>query len=120
MEGLRGKDRSRKGDREMKGLCAKQTVAAFIITDKDIFAGFNYCEDPQVACPRIGLPSGEGYELCRDICKQKAHAEINALEKAGIEARGGVLILIGHTYVCRDCQKAIEAAGIKEVKIVTK
>jgi len=101
----------------MKGVtrlrCAKQLVLACIITPLgENFWGTNWCEHPQKKCPRGSMPSGQGYDLCRDICGQRTHAEIDALQQAGDEAQGGMMLVFGHTYCCDSCVKAMKAAGL--------
>lgn len=103
---------------QLDGECAKQTVVAILVNNGDTWIGFNRCDSPQNICPRASYKSGEGYQLCTLICKQKNHAEIDALEQAGEDARGGTLFLIGHSAVCNSCKKALEAAGVEEVIIV--
>ena len=49
--------------------CAKQVVGAFAIVDNVLYVGTNECLNPQKVCPREGMKTGEGYELCRDVCK---------------------------------------------------
>lgn len=102
----------------MSGPCAKQTVTATIVaTDGSRFVGTNYCEAPQAVCPRADMPSGVGYELCTSVCRQPAHAEVNAIAAAGEKARGATLYLHGHTYACGPCTKACNDAGIAEIII---
>ena len=105
----------------IKGRCAKQIVSATIVTeDGHVFYGQNDCENPQTVCPRdtAGCKSGEGYEMCKDICQQTGHAEINALTRAGDAANGATLFLQGHTYACDPCKEAAIAAGIKRIVII--
>ena len=68
-------------------------------------------------CPRKDLPTGVGYDLCKKVCKQKHHAEVDACLKAGKEAQGGTLFLIGHTYCCDACKKVMDEHGIKKAII---
>ena len=66
------------------------------------------------------MPTGEGYHLCTDICKQWGHAETQAIAKAredGVMIIGSTLYLEGHTYVCSACQAACDDAGIAHVII---
>lgn len=105
---------------ETQGPCAKQTVTATIITkDGECFSGTNACENPQKECPRdvLGMKSGEGYHLCKEVCNQTAHAEVNAIKLAGEKANGSVLYLEGHSYACDNCKGHAESAGISEIKI---
>ena len=98
--------------------CLKQTTLAIIINDGRYYIGSNHCEEEVEDCPRETKPSGEGYELCRSICGQTAHAEIDVLEKAGEQAEGGTMFLIGHNYLCQTCKDAATRMGIKEVIII--
>ncbi|WP_242136962.1 hypothetical protein [Sphingomonas sp. TREG-RG-20F-R18-01] len=96
----------------------KQVVTATIVADDGMqFVGTNYCLNAQQTCPRGDLPSGVGYELCVSVCKQTAHAEVNAIKAAGDAARGAVLYLHGHTYACADCRAACDTAGIRKIAV---
>jgi deoxycytidylate deaminase len=100
------------------GPCAKQQVKATIIAlDGRRFVGTNHCMKPQAVCPRADMPTGVGYELCKSVCEQEAHAEVNATRIAGEAARNATLYLEGHTYACQPCQSASHAAGIAEIII---
>lgn len=101
-------------------LCAKQIVIAIIVKGNQFWFGYNECNNPQLKCPRKGLPTGQGYELCKSVCGQESHAEIQAIKHAGKNASGGVMYLIGHTYCCDDCLKEIKSALIKDVIICNK
>ena len=101
-----------------KRKCTKQEVMAIIENNGRFWIDSNWCYNPQKVCPRKDMKTGEGYELCKDICKQTNHAEVNACFKAGEGARGGTLYLIGHTYCCDDCKKVMDEYGIKKVVIL--
>ena len=101
--------------------CKKQTTVAIIMKDGELISiGTNEIHADITTCPREGLKTGEGYHLCKTICKQERHAEADACFKAGDRARGGTLILIGHTYCCDSCKKIMDEHGIVEIKIVNK
>ncbi|HBF45507.1 MAG TPA: hypothetical protein DDW91_02985 [Shewanella frigidimarina] len=99
--------------------CAKQKVVA-ILTAKSgqKFYGENSCLNPQEVCPRdiAGCKTGEGYEMCKDICKQVSHAEVAAIKAAGTSSKGGVIELYGHTYACDSCKFCAKENGV--IKIV--
>ena len=97
--------------------CAKQITIAIIENKGKYWIGTNYCAYPQRKCPRGNMPSGVGYELCRDICKQTGHAEVNAVKAAGRNAIGGTLYLIGHSYICDKCKMLLKKAGVKKTYI---
>ena len=99
--------------------CKKQTTVAVIMKDGHLISiGTNEIHADIDECPRKGMKSGEGYDLCKSVCKQNHHAEVDACLKAGKDAEGGTLILIGHTYCCDNCKKVMDEHGIKEIKIV--
>jgi len=102
----------------MYNKCAKQTVVAVIVKGSKLYWGFNACKYPQEKCPREGMKSGEGYELCKSICGQSCHAEVAACHSADIDAKGGMLYLFGHTYCCPDCIEIMNVYGIKGYKVV--
>lgn len=76
---------------------------------------------------RLGIPSGERYELCRSV-----HAEQNAIvnaAEAGVSIAGGEMYLYGedaksgnvrNAKPCSICKKLIINAGIKKVVARTK
>lgn len=102
----------------MIGPCAKQTVRATIVAiNGESFTATNHCDTPQATCPRAGMKTGEGYELCRSICHQPAHAEVNAVAMAGDRCQGATLYLEGHTYACDACRSSCDAAGIAAIVI---
>lgn len=101
------------------GPCVKQTVTATIVTvDGARFVGTNHCLAPQATCARAGLATGVGYHLCREICQQPAHAEVNAaIAAAGHDIRGATLYLEGHTYACEPCKETARSYGVYQIVI---
>lgn len=100
--------------------CAKQTVIAIVVNNGEYWVGSNWCKTPQAVCPRGDMKTGEGYELCKSVCHQENHAEINALNKAGSNANGGELYIIGHSYCCDTCKNIATERGIKKIHIYEK
>lgn len=93
--------------------CAKAIVRArLVLADGQVFLGENWVERPQSACPR-GV--GEGYAKCRDVCAQPAHAELDAIGKAGMENVLGAVIFVAHSHVCPDCRVVCDALGIEVI-----
>lgn len=97
--------------------CAKQTTIAIIKSHNRFYVGSNWCGNPQEECPRKDMKTGEGYELCKSICEQTNHAEVDACLSAGSDADGGDLYLIGHYYCCDNCKKTMAVYGIKNIYI---
>ena len=88
---------------QKRGPCAKQQVLAILKNKDKIYIGKNDCATPQKVCPRCGMESGVGYHLCKEVCRQECHAEIDACLKAGKDAKGALMVLYGINYCCSDC-----------------
>lgn len=104
---------------EGAGPCAKQTVAVLVVGRSGTrYLATNYTFNPQPVCPRGDMPTGVGYHLCKEVCQQPGHAEINALILAGEDAMGGRMVISGHTYACESCQGAARRAGVVKIEFV--
>ena len=103
---------------KLKGKCKKQTTLAIVVNGDKYFIGSNSCNEPQDTCPRDGMKTGVGYELCKDVCGQKNHAEVDVIKKSGKYAKGGILFLVGHYYLCDNCKNKVREAGIKKIIVV--
>lgn len=62
------------------------------------------------------MKTGEGYYLCKQVCEQTGHAEINALLAAGEKAKGARMVITDHTYACEPCKTAAERAGLLSIE----
>jgi deoxycytidylate deaminase len=103
--------------------CKKQTTYAVIYKDGELIAtGSNEIHADIKECPREmqNMKSDEGYHLCKEVCRQKYHAEVDACLKAGKRANGATLYLLGHTCCCDDCIKVMNEHGIAKVVIADK
>lgn len=98
--------------------CAKRTVVCIIVARDGRYAtGSNICGNPQVSCPR---EAGEGYQKCKTVCRQGAHAEINALTEAkriGLLLWGATAYIIGHNHACQDCLRALHDECITDIRL---
>ena len=100
--------------------CVKKSVIAIIKTnDGRFYVGTNWCRHPQVVCPRKDMKTGEGYDLCKKVCIQERHAEVDAVHNAGNDSIfGATCYIIGHTYACDDCILALREKGITNVVVI--
>jgi len=87
----------------------RHVVAILVKDGKPISIGSNYHEN----CPREGMRTGEGYELCIR-CQKEHHAEVQCLsqilrnmdsDSALAYLIGAEMHLYGHSYACLDCAK---------------
>lgn len=102
--------------------CAKQIVTATLVTRTGRrYVGHNHrTASAPKECPRGDMPSGVGYDLCKDVCEQVSHAEVDAIFQAGAdESKGSTIYLEGHTYACNNCKSEANAAGVKDIVVVT-
>jgi deoxycytidylate deaminase len=96
--------------------CAKVQIDAILVTPSgEVFTGRNSVRNPQTVCPRVGDKyAREDYILCKTVCDQPYHAEVDALRKAGDKARGATLY-VEHNRICSECRAAIRKAGVRVV-----
>ncbi|HCI46156.1 MAG TPA: hypothetical protein DFI00_02565 [Rhodospirillaceae bacterium] len=100
------------------GKCLKQHVKATVVSaNGDHYIAYNAIRHVPRECPRKDMKTGEGYHLCRQVCRQYGHAEANACVFAGRAAAGGILYLEGHDYACESCIKICDAHGIQAIVI---
>lgn len=98
--------------------CKKQTVKAIIESrcGKRVI-GSNSIKNKIDICPReaAGFKTGEGYHLCKQVCNQNEHAEVDAMNKAeklGVDLNGAKITITGHTYFCDNCISKMSNRGI--------
>lgn len=65
----------------------------------------------------LGIKTGERYDLCEG-CDPRYHAEVRAIQAAGVTARGSNLYLWGHWWCCESCWQVMVDAGVKNVYLV--
>jgi tRNA(Arg) A34 adenosine deaminase TadA len=63
------------------------------------------------------METGVGCELCKEVCEQDAHAEVNAIRLAGERSHGATLYLEGHAYACDSCKTAAFFARIAAINV---
>ena len=113
-----------------RSTCARKHYGAIIVRNDEIIAtGYNGAPRGRINCTdlgyclrqRLGIPSGQRYELCRSV-----HAEANAIISAARkETLGGTLYLVGRDaetgalhpdpQPCAMCRKLILNAGLSKV-----
>lgn len=104
---------------------AHQT-GAVLIRDGEILGiganGSDYHEKKGCERKRLGVTTGQGYELCEG-CHPKNHAEQKAIANVlenGCDPKGADLYLYGHWWCCEWCWEAMISAGIANVFLVEK
>ena len=113
-----------------RSTCARKHYGAIIVRNDEIIStGYNGAPRGRINCTdlgyclrqKLGVPSGQRYELCRSV-----HAEANAIISAARkETLGGTLYLVGRDVEtgtlhpdpqpCAMCRKLILNAGLDKV-----
>lgn len=111
-----------------RSTCLRRNYGVVIVKDDEIIAtGYNgsarsepnCCDIETCARQKLGIPSGERYELCVAI-----HAEDNAITSAGrSRCQGATLYIVGreadgfyaNPQPCKMCRRKIINAGITRV-----
>lgn len=101
-------------------------TGAVVVMDGEIIGrganGSKYHEENECERVRLGMPSGQGYELCEG-CHPKNHAEPSAIENAkqdgnGEQLEGSSIYLWGHWWCCEPCWTAMIEAGVSHVYLL--
>ena len=100
-----------------RSTCYRRQIGC-VITNKDndvVATGYNgaprgqeHCINTECLRDRLGIASGTNLEVCRAV-----HAEMNALQQAGRQARGSTLYV--NCAPCTMCAKVIINAGVTSV-----
>ena len=103
--------------------CSWWQTGAVIVKDEELLGKGANTGQWQPFCPRYeqGCKTGEGYDLCKNICKQTGHAEITAIQDAITNKqnlRHADLYLFGHWWCCKNCWNAIIAQHIQCVYLL--
>lgn len=97
------------------GPCAKAIVEATLISlDGQRFSSTNFALTPKAICPRGDMPADVGYHLCKTVCNQVAHAEVNVLYAAKGHTKGATMY-VSYKRVCEACRQACEDAGVANI-----
>lgn len=108
--------------------CVKAPVGACLYHEEFgvLGVGNNDTTHAGTICPRDveGCESGEGYWMCRDLCRQTHHAEVGAVEHALLcnparVLKGSTMFIWGHSYSCANCLSTMEKAGVTQVAFPT-
>ena len=101
--------------------CRDKTIVA-VLTHKPTsqkFYGTNGIKRDVGYCPRneYNHRMNEGYDKCRNICRQKHHAEIAALLSAvrhvpNLPLNQCVIDVYGTYHVCNNCQMVLDKHGV--------
>lgn len=102
-----------------RSTCLRRQVGAVLVRDERIIAtgyngaprGIQHCLEAGCLREKMGIPSGERYELCRGV-----HAEQNAIINAayyGVSTKGAILYCTNQP--CLICARMIINAGIIKV-----
>jgi len=105
-----------------RSTCLRRQVGAVIVKDKQIIStGYNgapsgcvHCLDIGCIREKLGIKSGERYDICR-----AGHAEFNAIAQAakhGIATKGSIIWT--QWIPCSYCAKAIINSGIISVHVI--
>ncbi len=94
--------------------CAKKQIAAGTWWEGVFLYEVNICRFEGDVCPRLAMPTGQGYELC-----QSTHAEARLAERMKREGivSNGILWVLGHYYACEPCAAALKSVGVKEIRV---
>jgi deoxycytidylate deaminase len=102
--------------------CLKQRVRAILILPNGrMYYGANNINADIQECQRDGMKSGEGYHICKSVCKQNGHAEAEAIQNAMNDKQkieNSMMFLLGHTYCCDDCLRLLHSKKVCTISVL--
>lgn len=94
--------------------CAKKQIAAGTYVNGAFWSAVNTCEFEGSVCPRLDMPTGQGYELCT---ARHAEARLAArMQQEGVKS-DGIAWVFGHYYACEPCASALKSVGVTEIRV---
>ncbi len=108
---------------EEESTCPWWPTGAVVVRDGVIIGRGSNTGTYRPMCPRFeqGCKTGEGYELCHDICMQTGHSEVSSINNAkknGHDPAGADLYLFGHWWCCQGCWDHMIEHKIKNVFLI--
>lgn len=95
--------------------CAKKQIAAGTYVNGVFVWQVNTCQYEGSECPRIHMPTGQGYELCAAI---HAEAQLAALLTHVLQKESdGIAWVLGHYCACEPCADELKAVGVTEIRV---
>ena len=95
--------------------CPRASVGAVIVSNSHriLSTGYNGAPPGVDDCLLLGC------DIVDNHCQRALHAEVNAIAHAanhGVSIKNSILYVYGKS-ICRECNKVVLAAGIREVKV---
>jgi len=99
--------------------CLKLKVIAMLETvEGNLYYGVNNINNDKITeCPRLNNSIRNDYSLCKTVCKQDNHAEVDAIDNclANNDTPNDGIIFLSHNRSCGDCISYMSKHNIKEI-----
>jgi deoxycytidylate deaminase len=95
--------------------CAKKQIAAGTYVWGQFVWSVNTCLYEGFECPRLHMPTGVGYDLCKAV---HAESQLAALVSQVMQKESdGIAWVFGHYYGCEPCAAELKRIGVKEIRV---
>lgn len=106
-----------------KSRCQDKTIVAVLRSNGRVFLGINGISESMTYCPRNVMEMGvnQGYSMCRSICRQESHAEVDAIDtwlrnsKADDTAE---ISIFGTGKICDNCMALLQKFNVSIRNVV--
>lgn len=106
-----------------KSRCQDKTIVAVLRSNGRVFFGINGISETMTYCPRNVMEMGvnQGYSMCRNVCRQESHAEVDAIDtwlrnsKADDTAE---ISIYGTGKICDNCMALLQKFNVSIRNVV--
>lgn len=106
-----------------KSRCQDKTIVAVLRSNGRVFFGINGISESMAYCPRNVMEMGvnQGYSMCRSICRQESHAEVDAIDtwlRNSTADDTAEISIYGTGKICDNCMALLQKFNVSIRNVV--
>lgn len=106
-----------------KSRCQDKTIVAVLRSNGRVFFGINGISESMDYCPRNVMEMGvnQGYSMCRSICRQESHAEVDAIDtwlRNSTADDTAEISIYGTGKICDNCMALLQKFNVSIRNVV--
>lgn len=106
-----------------KSRCQDKTIVAVLRSNGRVFLGINGISENMTYCPRNVMEMGvnQGYSMCRSICRQESHAEVDAIDtwlRNSTADDTAEISIYGTGKICDNCMALLQKFNVSIRNVV--
>lgn len=106
-----------------KSRCQDKTIVAVLRSNGRVFFGINGISENMTYCPRNVMEMGvnQGYSMCRSICRQESHAEVDTIDtwlRNSTANDTAEISIYGTGKICDNCMALLQKFNVSIRNVV--